>query len=51
MHCDDDGKAWSKPREVKPPHWVNANTPRYDTEVSPRDYLHQVTGYYFGDPN
>jgi hypothetical protein len=30
---------------------VNTTSPRYDTAVSPRDYLHQVSGYYFGDPN
>ncbi len=30
---------------------VNTTSPRYDTTVSPRDYLHQVSGYYFGDPN
>ncbi|MCP5117628.1 MAG: hypothetical protein GY953_42940 [bacterium] len=30
---------------------VNTASPRYDTAVSPRDYLHQVAGYYFGDPN
>ncbi len=30
---------------------VNATSPRFDTEVSPRDYLHQVSGYYFGDAN
>jgi len=27
---------------------VNPNSPRHDTEVSPRDYLLQVSGYYFG---
>ena len=27
---------------------VNPNSPRYDTEVSPRDYMLQVSGYYFG---
>lgn len=30
-HSDDDGLTWSKPRDisrqVKPPHWINANTP------------------------
>ncbi|MGI9239969.1 MAG: hypothetical protein ACR2RV_04165 [Verrucomicrobiales bacterium] len=30
---------------------VNPTSPRYETPVSPRDYLHQVSGYYFGDPN
>jgi len=30
---------------------VNATSPRFDTEISPRDYLHQVSGYYFGDAN
>ena len=29
---------------------VNPTSPRYDTAVSPRDYLHQVSGYYFGNP-
>ncbi len=31
---------------------VDANTtsPRYGTACSPRDYLHQVSGYYFGNP-
>ena len=29
----------------------NTTSPRYDTLVSPRDYRHQVSGYYFGDPN
>ena len=28
----------------------NTTSPRYDTTVSPRDYRHQVSGYYFGDP-
>ena len=27
---------------------VNPKSPRYDTTVSPRDYLLQVSGYYFG---
>ena len=27
---------------------VNPKSPRYDTEVSPRDYMLQVSGYYFG---
>ncbi|CAN5178180.1 sialidase family protein [soil metagenome] len=30
-HSDDDGQTWSAPRDisrqVKPPHWINANTP------------------------
>ena len=30
---------------------VNPTSPRYQNPVSPRDYLHQVSGYYFGDPN
>ena len=29
---------------------VNPTSPRYDQVVSPRDYRHQVSGYYFGDP-
>ena len=29
---------------------VNTTSPRYDTPVSPRDYLHQVSAYYFGSP-
>jgi hypothetical protein len=27
---------------------VNPNSPRYGVEVSPRDYMLQVSGYYFG---
>jgi len=27
---------------------VNPKSPRYGTDVSPRDYLLQVSGYYFG---
>jgi hypothetical protein len=27
---------------------VNPHSPRYDVEVSPRDYKLQVSGYYFG---
>jgi hypothetical protein len=27
----------------------NPNSPRSQAEVSPRDYLLQVSGYYFGD--
>ena len=27
---------------------VNANSPRANAMVSPRDYLLQVSGYYFG---
>ena len=29
----------------------NPTSPRYDTTVSPRNYRHQVSGYYFGNPN
>ena len=29
---------------------VNTTSPRFGTMVSPRDYRHQVSGYYFGDP-
>lgn len=28
---------------------VNRASPRYPSKVSPRDYLLQVSGYYFGD--
>lgn len=28
---------------------VNPSSVRYRAEVSPRDYLLQVSGYYFGD--
>jgi hypothetical protein len=28
---------------------VNTNSLRFDAQVSPRDYLLQVSGYYFGD--
>lgn len=27
---------------------VNPRSPRYGAEVSPRDYMLQVSGYYFG---
>lgn len=27
---------------------VNPTSPRFEQMVSPRDYLHQVTAYYFG---
>jgi hypothetical protein len=27
---------------------VNPNSPRFDADVSPRDYRLQVSGYYFG---
>ena len=27
---------------------VNPRSPRYDVDVSPRDYMLQVSGYYFG---
>jgi len=27
---------------------VNPKSPRYEKEVSPRDYMLQVSGYYFG---
>lgn len=27
---------------------LNRNSSRYGTSVSPRDYILQVTGYYFG---
>ncbi len=27
---------------------VNPNSPRFQAKVSPRDYLQQVSGYYFG---
>ena len=27
---------------------TNPNSPRYDQPVSPRDYLRQVSGWYFG---
>ncbi|MFT4547506.1 MAG: hypothetical protein ACI8XO_004617 [Verrucomicrobiales bacterium] len=30
---------------------INTTSPRYEQTVSPRDYRHQVSGYYFGDPN
>jgi hypothetical protein len=30
---------------------VNDTSPRSAQEVSPRDYLHQVTAYYFGSSN
>ena len=37
-HSDDDGKTWSKPRDisrsVKPPHWINANTPGQMIQIS-----------------
>lgn len=29
---------------------LNPTSPRYQQMVSPRDYLHQVTAYYFGLP-
>lgn len=29
---------------------TNTTSPRYGQLVSPRDYRHQVTAYYFGDP-
>jgi hypothetical protein len=28
---------------------VNPNSVRHDSPVSPRDYLQQVSGYYFGE--
>jgi hypothetical protein len=27
---------------------VNPNSPRFQAQVSPRDYILQVSGYYFG---
>jgi hypothetical protein len=30
---------------------ANKSSPRSGELVSPRDYFHQVTAYYFGDPN
>lgn len=30
---------------------INTTSPRFGMPVSPRDYLHQVSGYYLGDPN
>jgi hypothetical protein len=27
---------------------VNPNSPRSGSDVSPRDYMHQVTAFYFG---
>lgn len=27
---------------------VNTTSPRYQQDVSPRDYRHQVSAYYFG---
>ena len=29
---------------------VNLTSPRSGELISPRDYRHQVTAYYFGDP-
>lgn len=29
---------------------LNLSSPRSGEMVSPRDYRHQVTSYYFGDP-
>jgi len=30
---------------------VNDTSPRSAQEISPRDYMHQVTAYYFGSAN
>lgn len=47
------GLAWgalAQPAPVRDFHLqdVNPNSPRYQDPVSPRDYLLQVSGYYFG---
>ena len=29
---------------------VNTTSPRFDNPVSPRNYRHQISAYYFGSP-
>ena len=50
-HSDDDGKTWSAPRDisrqVKPAHWVNANTPGQMIQLSKGEHAGRiVTGLW-----
>jgi len=51
-HSDDDGKTWSKPRDisrqVKPPTWVNANTPGQMIQLTKSPHKGRVIASLWG---